>query len=510
MPARDQTGWCWSAGARMTEMTILIPVAMVVIAIGNWRSGLGMLIATALLEGPLRKLAPDQPVHFVLLPAVVFGAMILSAMVSGVSIRTGTIAGWSRHVALPFAVYAGWILLQALNALSTTGSLVVPIYGILVYLGPIAAIAFAHQAALRMGFLGVEEFLWRYGFWAGLTMLTVYLEASSFDWTVLGEVGEGITITDAAGSFSARSGLFRASEVAAWHGAACCCLMITLAMRRGLSMQRAIWLLLFLALMIGAGILTGRRKMLVTVVVFLCSYTALLFLFTVHAKRLAGIVAGLGLVGFVGAASFIDLTQQSLGDRTISYELYLQRQQSSFSEIPERLVSLGIAPIEWALERVGPLGGGVGISGQGARFVGVDASLVGGAGEGGLGKIVVEIGLPGLAIALWLAIAFGRVINAGMAATAEAAPILSPLGLGLAAMLVSNVASYTVATQAFGDPFVLILLGLITGFLLAQPKLAERYRDAMQEREQAVSPLEPVVIAEAAHGSRRTNSSPVP
>lgn len=126
MPARDQTGWCWSAGARMTEMTILIPVAMVVIAIGNWRSGLGMLIATALLEGPLRKLAPDQPVHFVLLPAVVFGAMILSAMVSGVSIRTGTIAGWSRHVALPFAVYAGWILLQALNALSTTGSLVVP------------------------------------------------------------------------------------------------------------------------------------------------------------------------------------------------------------------------------------------------------------------------------------------------------------------------------------------------------------------------------------------------
>ena len=77
---------------------------------------------------------------------------------------------------------------------------------------------------------------------------------------------------------------------------------------------------------------------------------------------------------------------------------------------------------------------------------------------------------------------------AGLGMTADLASELAPLGLGLAATLVANVASYTVATQAFGDPFVLIFLGVITGFLLAQPTLADRHHQAVQAR-RASSPV---------------------
>lgn len=461
----------------MNDLTVPAAIILVVAATASWRAGLTLLIVAALVEGPLRKLTAEQPVAFVLLPGAVFAALALNGMGSGLSLLPKGIAGWGRYVLAPFAAYTAVVALQALSALLTTGSPIVPIFGLLVYLGPIIAISFAHSAALRLGPAGIERFIWTYALWAGLAVLTVYLEALEVDWTILGEVGEGLTITAGSGTVSGNSGLYRASEIAAWHGAVSCCLMITLAVRRGLSPSRAVFLIAFVALMIGAGVLTGRRKMIVTLAVFICTYAALLFLFTAKAGRLAAVVGGVGLVGFLASVALVDLTEQSSADKSLSYEIYLQRQQETFAEIPERLVTLGIAPIQWAMDRVGPLGGGVGISGQGARFVGVDSRLAGGAGEGGLGKIVVEIGLPGLAISLWLIVAFGRMIYEGLAMVASTLPQISPLGLGIASTLVANVASYTVATQAFGDPMILILLGILTGFLLAQPTLAQYFAD---------------------------------
>jgi peptidoglycan/LPS O-acetylase OafA/YrhL len=62
---------------------------------------------------------------------------------------------------------------------------------------------------------------------------------------------------------------------------------------------------------------------------------------------------------------------------------------------------------------------------------------------------------------------------------------LSKIAFGLASFLVANVATFTVATQVYGDIFILLLVGTALGALLAMPVLAER---ALQRRILSVSP----------------------
>jgi hypothetical protein len=47
------------------------------------------------------------------------------------------------------------------------------------------------------------------------------------------------------------------------------------------------------------------------------------------------------------------------------------------------------------------------------------------------------------------------------------------LSIGLFSFLVANVAGFSVATQAYGDLFVLLVLSWMLGFLLAVPALVE-------------------------------------
>jgi len=109
------------------------------------------------------------------------------------------------------------------------------------------------------------------------------------------------------------------------------------------------------------------------------------------------------------------------------------------------------------------------------------SSIAGGSGEGGLGKIMVELGLPGLIAAFWLVLAFARYINSALKLSAQGfVPMdVMPLMLGIACLLLVNVMTFTVATQVYGDMFVLIMIGLLAGFLFALPKLVIRaMRDA--------------------------------
>jgi hypothetical protein len=65
----------------------------------------------------------------------------------------------------------------------------------------------------------------------------------------------------------------------------------------------------------------------------------------------------------------------------------------------------------------------------------------------------------------------------------RSAPI-ARLAYGLIAFLLANLAVFVVATQVFGDVFVLIILGMLSGFFRATPnwpsakRFSRRRRDA--------------------------------
>ena len=103
-----------------------------------------------------------------------------------------------------------------------------------------------------------------------------------------------------------------------------------------------------------------------------------------------------------------------------------------------------------------------------------------GAAEGGLGKITVELGIPGIFVTGWIAFLFLRYVWQVMQVTSRYSPKIARLAIGLFSFLVANVAGFSVATQAYGDLFILLILSWTLGFLLAVPVLLEREVGARQ------------------------------
>jgi len=147
----------------------------------------------------------------------------------------------------------------------------------------------------------------------------------------------------------------------------------------------------------------------------------------------------------------------------------------------ERLNTMTIGMFRWIVLRNGFFGTGAGTGAQGAQHFGGGAQLVGGAAEGGVGKVLAELGVPGLLVLLWLFVVGGRTLLR-VARFARRAPSHEALRIyGLVAFLPANAAVFLTAHQVFGDPFVLIVLGLVTGSVLAYPRIWQQ-RQAYLER----------------------------
>ena len=465
----------------MIELTMLLLGMAALLALADWRRGLFLCVLTGLLQDPLRKLAPDQPTYFVVLVGVVFAMTFWSAFRSHVPLMPSAVDGWRESLGRPFLLYVFWVLAQAVHSLVMYRSPTLTGVGIMVWLAPAAAATLAYQFALHRGMPGLVGLLRFYCIGAMVSLLGVYLEYSGVDWAALREVGPGLSIYGIDGLLKAYSGFFRASEVAAWHAATIAAIVVMLFSIGRVNSSR---LLMTAALVVGVvalGMLTGRRKMLVEVVIFLGVFLLLLAWFQRGSTKLA-ISAGLGLALLVWAVLGLQEpdaqgqrpatgTHAVGGDR---YQGYADRGQTVFEDIPKRVADLGIGPIFWALDSVGFLGAGLGTGSQQGTGRSESVNIDGGAAEGGLGKIVIELGLPGLPLIAWLLVALARHVKQGLLFTARVAPTQARLAYGLVALLLAKLSSFSVATQVYSDLFVLLLMGWCVGFVLALPVLAAR------------------------------------
>src|SRR5262249_54271277 len=149
--------------------------------------------------------------------------------------------------------------------------------------------------------------------------------------------------------------------------------------------------------------LTGRRKSLIEIAVFASSYLILWAMLQKGAAKLGVALTVAGLLGFGWLVGQLGSDRLNYSDsRTLGYSLYVERSKTVFEETPSRFVAVGIAPIMWAYNRFGAFGAGLGTGTQGTQYFGGGA--IGGASEGGLGKITLELGIPGLFVLSWLAL----------------------------------------------------------------------------------------------------------
>jgi hypothetical protein len=462
-----------------------------ILAFRNWRHGFALCVLTALLQDPMRKLVPDQPVYFVIFVGVVFMAAWLGALTRHVRLAPSSMIGWSRHLGLPFALFIALALLQGIHSLLLFGNPAMTGIGVISYLAPVPAIALAYRFALSRGERGVRRWMRFYVILASLALATVFAEYEGVDSKLLGEVGGGIFIFGSEGFYKGNSGIFRATEIAAWHAATVGCFAFLLMRGRRFTPPRILLTAGFLVFLLGIGALTGRRKMIVELAIFLGAYFALQAWYGNGNARRAVLATLFGLAGYLGAIAMIPPDQQardSYGrERVVQGEFgkYSDRAQTVFEELPQRVLDLGVRPVSWAIEARGWLGGGLGVGSQGAQYFGGEQTA---AAEGGLGKLTVELGVPGLVIALWLGIALVRYVRAVLRVLVKESPAHANLGFGMVAFILANVAAFSVATQAYADIFILLTLGWAFGFLIALPLLAEQAR---RERPVAAAVMRP-------------------
>lgn len=469
----------------MREIAFLLLVLVAALAFKNWRHGFALCVLTAIAQDPLRKLVPDQPVYFVVFVGVVFAAASLGAMASRVPLDPRKMLGWRQFVGTPFALFVLVAFLQTLNSLARFGNPLMTGIGLMSYFAPLSAIGLAYRFALGRGEDGVRRWMKFYVVIATLALVTVYLEFAGFSWTTLGEVGEGVYISGAGAYYKGNSGIFRASEIAAWHAATVACFAVILFWGRRFSLPKLFMGLVFIVFLIGIGSLTGRRKMIIEISIFVSAYFCLKLWFLRGNGKKVLLMALLGVVGYAGA---VGMMQPDRGDgkwaservaKSTAHSLgrYTERAGTVFEDVPRRLLSTGLDPISWAVAEYGWTGAGLGVGSQGAQHFGGVSS---GAAEGGLGKLTVELGVPGLFVALWLVIAFSRYVWRVLTFLATEPPAQANLAFGLVAFMLANVAAFTVATQAYGDLFILLTLGWSFGFLVALPLLAKEKISTLQ------------------------------
>jgi hypothetical protein len=274
--------------------------------------------------------------------------------------------------------------------------------------------------------------------------------------------GTQIVIYDVGTILESYSGLLRVGELAAWH-AGTSIMFLTILVARYPSLTFRALAVLLIAALVGAILLTGRRKMLMTIVIFFAFQWILLALLRRGLTK--GTVTLLALVSS-GTLVFSLFGHEQ---RDTEQALYAERGLTVFESVDDRLTTTKDL-LSSALQRSGGIGLGTGIAGQGARYAGGSGSAwaVGGSSEAGIGMIMVELGLVGFIASLWLLYRIGYRVLQGLFALARPGnDSMLFYAVSFVAILVANVATFSVATQLFGDFMVLITLGLVAGALFA-------------------------------------------
>ncbi|WP_143593727.1 hypothetical protein [Synechococcus sp. 1G10] len=357
---------------------------------------------------------------------------------------------------------------QAFNSFVRFGQPTLTMIGVGFYLAPLIGLWMGYQLGLSpptlRGFVGL------YLLFSVPWSFTVWLSHQGVQWgKLLSEVGGGILInfsTD-TGSISqaGASGLWRTSELAAMHLAAAACLALVYGWSSPSRSTSNIFGLgaLFCTFLT---LLTGRRKALVLVVAFVL----IMLLFQIlrgdvrmRDRILTGVLGpiGIGVLGVVALFPnlLVDLNPFLWRASTIPGELWQRFWNVGFNAIwpaieNSQIIGLGAG----ALAQTGQLG--INVSGQVANpWVS----------ESGVGKLITELGLPGVVVLLLILVQFGRLLVRNAVLLRSFDPSSSNLYLGLLAFSLANVPFFIAASGVYGDPFVLILVGLSLGAFLALP-----------------------------------------
>jgi hypothetical protein len=436
------------------------------VAIVDWRRGWLLVLACGVLQDPVRKLTPGAPVYVSFAVVGLYAVILFSArreLIAHVREFTQRFANLSASVFV-FILFLG---VAAVNGLVTYGAdkWKVPALSLFTYLAPLPAVILGYTYLQR------EEMMYRlfrvYAAITSVALIGTILEYMRVNSRIIGLVAfEGDYIRHLPGiQIRLLSGFYRSPDIMAWHAATLTAIAVAMALRAGVGKQLFLWSGLagwgFLACMLG-----GRRKALYYVIAF-----GAVLLWRYFPRLKGGQVLGIAAVLLV----LLGVVRQiASGERT---SVYTRGATASTAEIYHRLEG-GLVD---TYIQYGFMGAGLGTATQGARhLLGTDINV--GWQEGGLGKLAVEMGLPGIfAIVLvgWVLVRLLlRLTRVGD--VPGSSQFIRAL---LFALLMANIGNFLASAQAYSDAILSLLTAFFAGCLFATATLDERLAAATAARE---------------------------
>lgn len=425
----------------------------------DWRAAILGVLLIGLLQDVLRKLTPGVPNAYIIWSASVFMIVAFNALLCSAFPKFKALSVNDNSVKFAWILFFAVVGIQILNSLLRFSTPVVAVFGALFYFGPIISLL------LSVGYVDNEKrlrvFLKTYLYIFVPATLTVYLSPIFSDsFPVLREigtfVGKELIIYDFGTMMLSFSGILRVGEIASWHAATCIFFLSIFAIQNP-SRTKKIMLGLLIVLLVGAIILTGRRKMIVAVCIFYLVQLGLLAWIRWSVREVAVLLFVMILGLFVALGLFESTSRDS--------NLYLQRGASVFTSIDERW-DTAVMLMKSAFNRSKGWGLGAGAGAQGVSYAGSDQSTyVGGSAESGLGKIMVELGVVGFLTICYLVAVIARRMFLNLSAVAKMGDRYLSYQVSFLSFIVANLAVFMIATQIFGDLFILIIIGMVMGFI---------------------------------------------
>lgn len=426
------------------------------IALGDWRRGLLLMILAGILQDPVRKVMPGVPAWMVLAFVPIWFALCFNLFFSGTRPVRSFLESYPRLE--PKLLFFGFSLVLAFLVLIVKhglGNLLVAVIGLIGYGFPLlAVIAGFHFVRSRFDLV---------------RLMTVYsaITAPFLVGALLeywGMFPDSILIgTDALNMQWIRhvpgyivqlnAGFYRSPDVMGWHAAQLVMFSLLLALISGNVLTRISWV----GIACWAGfilLISGRNKMIFMPFIFITVF-GLAYLYKGRVAKVLPIV--LSVVAF--AVFFTVINAQVKLDQ--EYLMYVGEGRST---APERIKVHGIDAVVGTFKRSGAFGEGLGSASTGSRYGGKSGIRAGQ--EGGLPKILVELGVIGLIAFFTVSLTILKLLFQLFNSMPTATPVM-PFFIGMLGIITANGASFIVSHQIFGDPFIVTLTGFFLGITMS-------------------------------------------
>lgn len=445
----------------MLIVLILLGLILASIAFSDERMGFYVAIFVGLTQDIVRKMVPGEPVALTVLVGVFVVALMLGMLIRG-QIRFGAFLQTLPDLRKPMTVFLWYVAGQCVMAFITTRSPIVVAIGAMVYFGPIAVLYLGYYLTATREDAQVVRYMRFYVLIALLMSAGIYMEYMGYQWDILKSVGVGLHgYNPLGGVLKLNNGFWRGSELAGGYCGLAAIFAILMYIYGRVKLGFNGLLVFVFLVLIMAVFITGRRKFVMEVLMFLIAYGLVSFILKREMNRIIQFVFLVLLCGLISFFWFIP------DDFKKNLDGYIARSEQLEDQTTDRFTGLNTIGFYWTYQHNGFWGRGAGVASQGAQHFGGGAAVVGAASEGGMGKVMAELGVPGLFIIIWFGFAILRRFYVGMRQMSRNYESRIQLAHAVLAVIIANLAVFSIAHQIFGDVFYLFMISWLIGTLLA-------------------------------------------